>query len=61
MRLHSPFPAQRSTGRGAPPAAPLYCRAAAGVQSRFPFLPDADLDAVLAALPQMAVFELMST
>jgi hypothetical protein len=31
------------------------------VQSRFPFLPDADLDAVLATLPQMAVFELTST
>lgn len=54
------FTAQRSTGRDAAPAAQLYCRAAEGTQSRFPFPPDADLDAVLAALPQMAVFELTS-
>ena len=56
-----PFTVQRSTGRDAAPAARLYCRAAEGVQSRFSFPPDADLDAVLAALPQMAVFELTGT
>lgn len=55
------FTAVRRNDRDAAQAAQLYARAATGpAQAAFPYAPDADLDEVVAALPQMAVFELVS-
>ncbi|MDN5855345.1 MAG: nitroreductase/quinone reductase family protein [Actinomycetia bacterium] len=56
----TPFEAVRRRDLPAATVAQLYARIATGpTQRAFPFPPDADLDEVTAALPTMAVFELV--
>ncbi|WP_281689448.1 nitroreductase/quinone reductase family protein [Pseudonocardia thermophila] len=58
----APLTAVRRTDRTAALVALQYARTAHGpARSAFPFTPDALLDEVVAAMPEMAVFELVTT